>query len=209
MIWDWNGTLFDDAWLCLEGINLLLESRGHAALTKEEYQRVFTFPVEDYYRDAGFDLQKDSFKELGTKFMMYYRENISRCSLRQDAKMVLKDVQQRGVSQSILSAYKHDWLEQIVGHYSLLPFFTGLLGCDDYYAYGKVENGKKWIEGLDCTPNEVIMVGDTMHDVEVAHAMGTDVVLINGGNQSIERLKTCNVPVMESLVELLTFIDAS
>jgi phosphoglycolate phosphatase len=206
IIWDWNGTLFDDAWLCLEGINVLLKKNNIAELTEEKYKEYFTFPVEDYYHSAGFDLNSVSFEELGTEFMEYYKSNILNCSLRKNAREVLNLILERGMTQSILSAYKHTWLEQIVSTFSLNSMFTGLLGCDDYYAYGKVENGLKWIEHLDCKPEDVIMVGDTIHDVEVASAMGTRAILINGGNQSLQRLKTCNVPIINDLTELIDYL---
>lgn len=206
IIWDWNGTLFDDASLCLKGINHLLAKNNLELLTEEKYKEFFTFPVEDYYHSAGFDMSSTSFEDLGTEFMQYYKSNIMNCSLRKNAREVLALIIEKGMSQSILSAYKHTWLEQIVSAFSLNPMFSGLLGCEDYYAYGKVENGKKWIEQLDCSPEEVIMVGDTIHDVEVAQAMGTRVVLIDGGNQSIERLRTCKVPIMTELTELLDYL---
>jgi len=202
VIWDWNGTLFNDAWLCLEGINKLLKKQNKPVLSEEKYMDCFTFPVEDYYVEAGFDLNAESFEKLGTEFMEYYKDNIHRCSLRDGAKETLATFLNNDISQSILSAYKHTWLEQIVSAFSLNEYFTGLLGCEDYYAYGKVENGLQWIKTLNCCPEEVIMIGDTIHDVEVAKAMGTKAILIEGGNQSLKRLKTCNVPVISCLHEL-------
>ena len=55
IIWDWNGTLLDDTWLCVEGINNSLKKRSLQTITKEIYRKVFSFPVEDYYKRLGFD----------------------------------------------------------------------------------------------------------------------------------------------------------
>ena len=43
IIWDWNGTLIDDAWLCVEILNNILEKRGLNAITIDEYRESFTF----------------------------------------------------------------------------------------------------------------------------------------------------------------------
>ena len=59
IIWDWNGTLLDDCWLCVESINKLLLKRGLPLIDKEKYLDIFCFPVEDYYIKLGFDFEKE------------------------------------------------------------------------------------------------------------------------------------------------------
>ena len=51
IIWDWNGTLLDDRWLCVDGINNGLLKRGLTPITEETYMNVFTFPVKNYYEE--------------------------------------------------------------------------------------------------------------------------------------------------------------
>jgi len=38
IIWDWNGTLFDDAWLCVEITNGLLKKYGLPTMSTDHYQ---------------------------------------------------------------------------------------------------------------------------------------------------------------------------
>jgi phosphoglycolate phosphatase len=49
----------------------------------------------------------------------------------------------------------------------------------------------------------VVLVGDTVHDFEVATAMGVGCVLVAAGHHARERLSACACPVVESLEELL------
>ena len=46
IIWDWNGTLLDDRWLCVEGINQALVKRDLNPITENKYRENFTFPVK-------------------------------------------------------------------------------------------------------------------------------------------------------------------
>ena len=62
IIWDWNGTLIDDAWLCVEILNNILEKRGLNAITIDDYREHFTFPVRDYYVKLGFDFSVEPFE---------------------------------------------------------------------------------------------------------------------------------------------------
>ena len=41
IVWDWNGTLLDDAWLCVEVLNQMLSQRGQTAITLEFYRQHF------------------------------------------------------------------------------------------------------------------------------------------------------------------------
>ena len=40
IIWDWNGTLLDDSWLCVESINKSLKKRNLPQIDKEKYFQV-------------------------------------------------------------------------------------------------------------------------------------------------------------------------
>ena len=53
IIWDWNGTLVDDTWLCVEIINKLLKKRNLKLVTIDDYKEKFMFPVREYYIELG------------------------------------------------------------------------------------------------------------------------------------------------------------
>ena len=58
LVWDWNGTLLDDITAGVETLNDMLEKRGLQKLSVEEYKDVFGFPVVDFYKKVGFDMEK-------------------------------------------------------------------------------------------------------------------------------------------------------
>ena len=60
VIWDWNGTLLDDATACVAAINALLERRLLPQVTHQQYLDIFDFPVRNYYLQLGFDFSKDT-----------------------------------------------------------------------------------------------------------------------------------------------------
>ena len=202
VIWDWNGTLFDDAWLCVEVMNGLLRPRGLPLLTLERYQELFDFPVIRYYERLGFDFARDPFEVIGTEFIRIYETRRGEAALRQDARAALDLVRDRGVGQSVLSAYRHDTLETLLRQNGVRDYFQRVVGSDDHYASGKVEQGRRFIRELGVDPAAVLLIGDTAHDHEVAVAMGIDCLLVPGGNHSRARLERCGVPVLDGLADL-------
>ncbi|MCX6936070.1 MAG: HAD family hydrolase [Verrucomicrobia bacterium] len=201
VIWDWNGTLLDDAWLCREIMNGQLKKRGLPTISVERYEAVFDFPVENYYRKVGFDWRKESFAEAGTEFIVEYEKRKTECRLQIGAGDLLKQVAAAGISQAVLSAYSHTTLEDFLGHFRVREYFRSVAGGRDHYAEGKVGQGLQMLEDLHVQPSETVLIGDTTHDAEVAKAMGVECVLIPCGHNSRDRLERCGVAVLAGLGE--------
>ena len=85
VIWDWNGTLLDDAWLCVEVMNELLVEHSLPAVDAQRYEALFTFPVVEYYRQLGFDFERTPFEEVGTAFIEGYQARQHECELQPHA----------------------------------------------------------------------------------------------------------------------------
>lgn len=203
IIWDWNGTLFNDVELCLNVLNGLLKRNKIKSIDLETYREIFTFPVKDYYAKAGLDLEKYSFEELGREWMDEYQSRRLEANLHTFAEHVIIKLNKNGIEQSILSAYMHDTLLELVNHFNLAQYFTHLTGLDHIYATSKVDLGKELMEKLNHNGNEVVLIGDTVHDFEVACEIGADCVLIANGHQSKSKLIGCKVKVFDNLEEML------
>ena len=202
LIWDWNGTLLDDAWLCREIINSQLRRRGLPEISTERYEEIFDFPVEKYYRAVGFDWSRETFQEAGTEFIVEYEKRKKACRLQPGARELLEKIAEGGWSQAVLSAYSHHALEEFLGYFGVRKHFRNVAGNRDHFAAGKVEQGLKMLEELPVSPEETLLIGDTTHDAEVAKAMGVDCVLVPCGHNSPDRLKECGVVLLESLASL-------
>lgn len=203
VIWDWNGTILDDVNLCTEIINNILTKRNLPTVTVEKYKDIFTFPVINYYKDVGLDISGNNFEIMSHEFINEYESKKLNCSLFPGAKELLKHFKKHNLSQSVLSAYSQHTLEEIVNHFDLSNYFIKLVGLNNIYAASKLDNGIKWIKELNINPKEVLMIGDTLHDYEVACEMGIDCILFSGGHQSKAKLQAANIPVIVSHLKLL------
>jgi len=196
IIWDWNGTLLDDARLCIDIMNRQLAVRQLPALSAGQYAAQFGFPVIDYYRAIGFDFSVEPFESISTAFIEEYEVRKSGCLLRDGATEMLRQCQRLGVKQYILSASKQYSLDEIISFFALTPFFDRVFGVDDHHAYGKEQVGHRLMRCLALRPEETVLVGDTLHDAAVSRALNIDCLLLAGGHQSKERLLQAGVPVL-------------
>lgn len=203
IIWDWNGTLLNDINLSIDVINALLGARDLPLLTPSRYKEVFSFPVKDYYEEIGFDFRKEPFEIPAHEFIALYNAGVVNCGLHDSAIPVLEQFRSKGLNQLVLSAMEHQTLLSTLGQHRILPYFDEVSGLDNVYAVSKVENGKALIQRQGLSVDEICLVGDTIHDFEVAEALGCSCVLIADGHQSFDRLKTTGCPVLSNLSELI------
>lgn len=199
IIWDWNGTLLDDLELTIDIMNGLLGPRKLPLLDRSRYHAVFDFPVRNYYTKLGFDLIGETFEQLSVEFIDAYDRRRWEARLHSDTESVLQDVLAAGLSQSVLSAYRHSTLCEIVEHFGLTKRFIGLNGLDNIYADSKIELGRAWLAELAIPCEQVLLVGDTLHDLEVAEALGVDCALIASGHHPAERLRARTTRVFANL----------
>ena len=151
VLWDWNGTLLDDAALCCELLNTMLARHGYAPVgSMEAYRQVFCFPIETYYRRAGFDFSRHPFAALADEYMRLYTPRSLGCPLQPDACAVLDALRAQGMRQVMLSASKRENLQQQVEHFGLRSRFDTLLGLSDIYAKSKTEVGLRWAYAACC-----------------------------------------------------------
>ena len=205
IIWDWNGTLLDDVWLCIESINIVLHSRGMSKISDSEYRDLFCFPVIDYYKQLGFNFNKEKFPI--PEFLDHYNEKFQDCKLHSDTKFVLKSIRDSDLTQSILSAGNQTSLIKWVKHYKIDHMFSDIIGIDNDRADSKLDSGIKWLQSKNFTNKDILLIGDTIHDLEVASALGVDCILVDIGHVSSKRLIETGAPVFNSLDSVFKFID--
>ncbi len=202
IIWDWNGTLLNDMDICVEAINELLAKRRLPLMTLEKYRKLFTFPVISYYEHIGFDFSRESYDDVAIEFITIYFDKLRQARLFSGVKPVLDYFSRKGMRQAILSAMEQENLHKSVCSMDIGHYFSHISGSSDHYATGKAAQAAAILELLGSKPSESLIIGDTLHDFEVASETSCHCLLVSAGHQERERLLTSGQTVVKSLEEL-------
>lgn len=205
IIWDWNGTLLDDLELSIAAMNKMLARRNYPLLKKKRYQEIFTFPVRKYYEAAGVDFSEHEWDDVAMEFIVNYREIVSRAFLHKEAPELVDYFRRRGYRQFILSAMQQDFLVETIRERIDIGVFEKVIGLNNHYAATKSANAKMLVNQSGLEKNSIVMIGDTLHDHEVAEDAGIRCVLVADGHQSRRRLESsgnCVVGKLSDLKEL-------
>lgn len=208
IIWDWNGTLFNDVELCAGIMNLLLSQESLPTISVEKYKSIFTFPVEEYYKIAGHTFERNTFEVLGKQFMVEYELKKNTCNLFPGVTELLNDINSKNVYQHLLSAYEQTSLNRILKYYNINTYFTNIVGLDNIYANGKAHLAHQLVKkiNLNETSGNILLIGDTLHDYEVAKEINSDCILVSHGHQDEERLLKIGIPVAKNISDLETIL---
>lgn len=205
LMWDFNGTIFDDAEAGIKSVNKMLAERGLAPIpSKERYQEIFDFPIEDYYRSLGFDFEREPYEVLAPIWVDLYNMNAEDAGTCEGVLDTMEKVRELGVVQSVLSACEIGMLNRYLNKLGAHKYLDEVMGLDNIHARSKLALAYDWIER---NPDaKVLMIGDTTHDFETAQALSADCVLYAGGHQSRAKLEKCGCPVIDSISEIVDYL---
>ena len=207
VIWDWNGTLLDDVEICIASINRLLARRELPAMTVDRYRKVFTFPVQRYYEEMGFDFTAESFADVAVEYHDAYEELVPGANLHGDAMAALDQLRDGGALQVVLSALEEQRLRNELRVRSIDHYFTHVYGLSDLHARSKSERGRELLEAIGSNGAGCWMIGDTDHDAEVAESIGVQCILVSCGHHSEGRLRSTGARVVANLTEAIAIVQ--
>ena len=202
IIFDFNGTILDDVDVCVKAENHTIEHFGleRGPLSKEEYLRIFTFPVKKYYENVGFDWNRNPYSEVGAYWFDWYRALRDEYKVFDGVREVLEECHEKGYRNILLSASRLVELKKQLEELEIADLFDEVLGIDNIYAGSKVDIALDWIKDKD--PKDCLMIGDTLHDLETAKAMGVECVLVSKGHQTKDILLSEHDKVVDDIREV-------
>ncbi|MBR2809799.1 MAG: HAD family hydrolase [Solobacterium sp.] len=204
LIWDYNGTIVDDTLICLEVENFMLKERNMPVqLSLEEYREIFCFPVRNYYVRLGYTFENETYEEISEEFTRLYDEQFPRCTLVAGFPEKLAEAKRKGWQNVIISAARQDKLRSQIEGFGLTGSFAAVLGTDNLLGGSKIAMAKQWMAASGTDPASCRLIGDSVHDMETALALGiTDYTLVACGHQSYDLLCSHTERVVKTMPEV-------
>ncbi len=207
LIWDWNGTLFDDLPIVVEAVNAALISKGANPIDAATYRARFVRPLNLFYEDLfGHTVDDALLADLDDIFQQAYWDAFDRASLAADARAAVRMAADRGATQSVASMLWHDMLVPTVKGFGLDEYMLALDGNRGTAGETKEEHMVGHVRRLvtmypRLRPATMTVVGDITDDARAARGAGVSCILFDGGSQTRDALEAEQCPVVDSLVE--------
>jgi phosphoglycolate phosphatase-like HAD superfamily hydrolase len=208
VVWDWNGTLFDDLEIVVASVNVSLRSVGAPSIDPEGYRAVYQRPLHRFYETLlGRPVPPEEMQVIDRDFHDAYHALLDQARLTVDARSAVELVAGRGQTQSVLSMWWHDRLVPAVRYFGLEDYMLAVDGHRGAPGASKEHHLARHVEQLTCLfpaavrREAMTVIGDVTDDADAARAAGVGCVLYDGGSQPRAVLEASGVPVAATLVE--------
>src|SRR5262245_59032887 len=165
VVWDWNGTLFDDHIAVVAAVNDALALLGLRPIDSHTYRSHYTRPVQRFYEQmAGRPIEPGEWRTLDNAFHDSYHAWLERLGLALDASAALAAAEAAGLTQSLLSMWRHQDLVPLVERLGVGRFFLRVDGLRVPGGGGKAEHLVAHLAALEVHPFTALLVGDSLDD---------------------------------------------
>jgi len=205
VIWDWNGTLMNDACVSCGAVNDMLCEFGRPATDMPTYFHYMRDGMDKYY-DYLFYPDKAPFDKLVVMFSKYYDERIKTASLHKGTEAVLEALRSMGITQTIVSSSHKNKVRRDAAAFGIDKYFDEVLGADDLLVGSKTERARLYLERKGFSPERTLLVGDMTHDMETAAGIGAHCVVIPKGHQTRELLESKGANMLSDITDIIEYV---
>ncbi len=207
IVWDWNGTLFDDLEIVVASVNESLQALGAEHIDTARYAATYRRPLNLFYETLlDRTVAPEEMAVIDRVFHDAYQSRLDRARITVDARVAVDMVADRRWTQSVLSMWWHDRLVPAVRHFGLEDHMLAVDGhrgapgeSKESHLCHHVEQLARLFPGV--TTDAIVAIGDVTDDADAARAAAVDCVLYDGGSQPRVQLEATGAPVASTLVE--------
>ncbi len=175
--------------------NVSLDFFGIAPISLEKEQEIFTFPLIHFYEKMGVPVDEylKNAETVGNLFHNTYNAHKSNCSLAKDTVKILKWLENNNVTSMILSNHRQETLNKDVKEFGIEQFFETVSGNEDIATIvsglNKQNRLEDYIEKHNYQHDNVMIIGDSHEEPQIAHHINIMGISISGGLLSPARLE--------------------
>jgi phosphoglycolate phosphatase len=207
IVFDWDGTIIDSAATIVECIRESARDMGLPVPDERRASHVIGLGLHDSLRMAVPELQAHQYPD----FVAHYRRHFL---AREDSMALFAGMQDllRGLREqhllAIATGKSRRGLDHALAATGVGPLFVASRCADETHPKPHPAMLLELMEKLELARGQVVMIGDTSHDLEMARAAEVDCVAVTYGAHPEEGLRACRptgcVASVRELKEWLT-----
>jgi phosphoglycolate phosphatase-like HAD superfamily hydrolase len=192
---DWNGTIIADTQAKVKADNAVLKHFKLVPINLTKVQENFQIPIQNYWTNLGFS--KAFFRKnavtIGKIWHKNYEPLENLCRSRSGVKNVLCFLRKYKINTIVFSNHPTEHIEAQLKRLKLNQFFSKIIGRPKHknalFKRNKELQLNAYLLSKKMKSVNIITVGDTDEEVQIAKNSGYVSVALTGGYQSMTRLK--------------------
>ncbi len=203
---DWDGTLVDSVDHIVKSIHYAADKLAFNALDNDSVKNIIGLGMSEAIKTLYSSVTDEDIVRFRHFYSeAFFSEVIGRDHLFPNAEKVLGQFQDQGVILAVATGKGRNGLDKALHSTGLKSYFSIERCADESASKPSPLMLEQIMSVMDVKPSEMLMVGDTDFDMEMAERAGVDRVGVSYGAQARHRLESFKpLCIVDDLNELLT-----
>lgn len=210
IVFDWDGTLLDSAAAIASSIQAAARDIGVAPPSDSKARHIIGLGLDDALRHALPDLPRERYGELAARYRHHYLAQDQALTLFAGTEELIRALGERGHMLAVATGKSRQGLERAFAASGLGVLFHGSRCADECHSKPHPQMLEELIAEFGTTPETTLMIGDTSHDVLMAHNAGVSAVAVSyGAHDRTALLALAPLHCVDSMEDLTAWLNAN
>ena len=178
---DWDGTLYDSTQIIVRCIQSAVVDVGGQKPTDEQAAYVIGMALMPALAHAAPDVPKDKYPQLGERYRHHYAAHHNDLSLFDGILPMLQALRENQHLLTVATGKSRKGLDDALHQVELRGMFDGSRTADETAGKPNPRMLHELMAEFGVSPERTLMIGDTTHDLEMAHNAGCASVAVSYG----------------------------
>lgn len=210
IVFDWDGTLLDSAGGIASSIQEASREMGLEVPSRERASHVIGLGLMDALRHAVPDLPEKSYAEFAERYRKHFLGREEGMDLFPGVPELLARLAGAGYSLAVATGKSRKGLDRALRASGLGKYFSATRSADETNPKPHPAMLLELMRELSREARELLMIGDTSHDLDMASNAGVDAVAVTYGAHPEDSLRARKPKgVVGSIAELDAWLSAN
>ena len=188
VVFDWDGTLSDSAAHIVDSLQAASRDIGLEPPSDERSRHIIGLGLRDAMEYLFPEVEPARYGQLTDRYRFHYLAGEQKVTLFRGVSEGLATLKSRGRLLAVATGKSRVGLDRALQSTGLAPHFDASRCGDEGFSKPHPGMLEYLLDHLGVSPEQALMVGDTIHDVEMAHGARMDSLAVTFGAHDPNKL---------------------
>lgn len=204
LVFDWDGTLHDSVGAIVSAMRAACRDLGLPEPSDLQARQVIGLGLADSLRRVVPDLDQRHYPEMAERYRLHYLASDGSLSLFDGVREMLESLSDQGFQLAVATGKSRRGLDRVFAASGIGDFFAASRCADECFSKPHPQMLHELMEEFLTSPERILMIGDTTHDLQMAINAGVDGLAVTYGAHSEAQLRA-----LQSLAQLSSVAELS
>ncbi|MBZ0131574.1 MAG: HAD-IA family hydrolase [Rhodocyclaceae bacterium] len=189
VVFDWDGTLLDSAGAIVACMRAAAIDLDLPPPDEKTARHVIGLGLHDALSQAMPDVPSSEYQRVAERYRHHYLAQDHQLSLFAGARELVEELSQTGCLLGVATGKSRLGLNRALETSGLKRYFHATRCADECSSKPAPDMLRELMDELDTVPDQTLMIGDTIHDLQMAKNAGVGALAVGYGAHSREVLQ--------------------